>query len=91
MGKKELFYIALERALHNYLKANLKIETSEFSKDKINLLLTEKTVASSDASSFLVLLEACELARYTPLQNSDMKRDYITACEIINRLDKQLR
>ena len=91
MGKKELFYIALERALHNYLKAKLKIETSEFSKDKIKLLLTEKAVIGDDASGFLGLLEACELARYTPLQNSDMKRDYIAASEIINRLDKQLR
>ena len=91
MGKKELFYIALERALHNYLKAKLKIETSEFSKDKIKLLLTEKAVIGDDASGFLGLLEACELARYTPLQNSDMTRDYIAASEIINRLDKQLR
>ena len=91
MGKKELFYNALERALHNYLKAKLKIETSEFSKDKIKLLLTEKAVIGDDASGFLGLLEACELARYTPLQNSDMKRDYIAASEIINRLDKQLR
>ena len=91
MGKKELFYIALERALHNYLKAKLKIETCEFSKGKIKLLLTEKAVVDDDASGFLGLLEACELARYTPLQNSDMKRDYIAASEIISRLDKQLR
>jgi hypothetical protein len=91
MGKKELFYIALERALHNYLKAKLKIETCEFSKGKIKLLLTEKAVVDDDASGFLGLLEACELARYTPLKNSDMKRDYIAASEIISRLDKQLR
>lgn len=91
IGKKEAFYIALERALHNYLKAKLKIETSEFSKDKIKLLLTEKTVVGADVSSFLGLLEACELARYTPLQDSDMKKDYSAASEVINRLDKQLR
>ena len=35
LGNKESFYNALERALHNYLKAKLNIETSEFSKDKI--------------------------------------------------------
>jgi hypothetical protein len=54
-------------------------------------LLTEKAVVDDDASGFLGLLEACELARYTPLKNSDMKRDYIAASEIISRLDKQLR
>ncbi len=36
LGNKEPFYIALEKALHNYLKAKLQIETSEISKDKIS-------------------------------------------------------
>ena len=35
LGQKEAFYIALEKALHNYLKAKLHIETSDLSKDKI--------------------------------------------------------
>ena len=34
LGQKETFYIALEKALHNYLKAKIQIETSEFSKEK---------------------------------------------------------
>src|SRR5690606_6036609 len=33
LGEKEAFYIALEKALHNYLKAKLHIETSELSKE----------------------------------------------------------
>lgn len=44
LGHKETFYEALERALHNYLKARLHIETSEFSKEKIIALLQEKVV-----------------------------------------------
>src|SRR5690606_5047949 len=39
IGEKEAFYESLERALHNYLKAKLKIVTSEFSKEKISELL----------------------------------------------------
>ena len=35
LGKKEAFYIALEKALHNYLKAKLHIETSDLSKEKL--------------------------------------------------------
>ena len=38
LGDKTLFYDALERALHNYLKAKLSIETTDFSKDRIQLL-----------------------------------------------------
>ena len=32
LGNKEAFYEALEKALHNYLKATLQVETSEISK-----------------------------------------------------------
>ena len=35
LGKKEAFYVALEKALHNYLKAKLRIETSDISKEKL--------------------------------------------------------
>ena len=44
LGNEANFYIALEKALHNYLKAKLKIETSEFSKEKIASLLNGKKV-----------------------------------------------
>src|SRR5690606_22339292 len=35
IGHKEAFYEALERCMHNYLKARLKIETSEMSNETI--------------------------------------------------------
>ena len=90
IGNKELFYIALERALHNYLKAKLKIETSELSKEKINILLLNKSIDSSNINSFLSLLETCELARYTPLVSTEMKRDYESASKIISQINKQV-
>lgn len=91
IGQKEQFYVALERALHNYLKSKLKIETSEFSKEKINHLLTKKQVTGLHIEQFLEVLKSCELARYTPLETADMERDYKKASEVINILDKQLR
>ncbi len=42
LGQKEAFYVALEKALHNYLKAKLNIETSDFNKEKIETLLKQK-------------------------------------------------
>ena len=63
LGQKEAFYVALEKALHNYLKAKLHIETSEFSKDKIKNLLEEKRVNDVSISEFISILEHCELAR----------------------------
>ncbi|WP_411766329.1 BatD family protein [Winogradskyella sp. A3E31] len=91
IGDKEAFYVALEKALHNYLKAKLNIETSEMSKDRIEDLLQRKQVDVDSISSFLTLLESCELARYTPSTKVEMQRDYEKAAETINTIDKQMR
>ena len=60
LGQKEAFYIALEKAFHNYLKAKLHIETSDFNKEKIETLLLEKNVESTIVSEFISVLESCE-------------------------------
>jgi hypothetical protein len=90
LGDKESFYVALEKALHNYLKAKLKIETSEFSKDKIRALLSEKKVEVAASEGFISLLENCERARYSPFTQVQMEQDYEKASEVITSLDKAL-
>ncbi|XLS29044.1 BatD family protein [Flavobacteriaceae bacterium M23B6Z8] len=90
LGKKEIFYESLERALHNYLKAKLHIETSEFSKDKISELLSSKNVNEGTVSGFIDLLKSCELARYSPASEVTMKQDYERAAEVISQIDKQI-
>jgi hypothetical protein len=90
LGDKEAFYVALEKALHNYLKAKLAIETSEFTKDKIHTLLSEKKVKEQAISGFVSLLENCERARYSPFSQVQMEQDYQKAGEVITALDKEL-
>lgn len=90
LGQKEQFYNALERALHNYLKSKLRLETSEFNKEKIEELLGNKNINSATLEGFISLLTSCELARYTPLSTVDMQNDYKKAAGVINDLDKQL-
>lgn len=91
LGKKEAFYIALEKALHNYLKAKLNLETSDFSKDRIKYLLNEKQVETSVITEFDSLLQSCELARYTPITMVTMQADFDKAAKTIAWIDKQLR
>lgn len=91
LGKKEAFYIALEKALHNYLKAKLHIETYELSKDRINTLLAEKQVEATVVKDFISILESCELARYTPIDIVTMQEDYEKAATTISLIDKQAR
>lgn len=90
LGNKEAFYVAMEKALHNYLKAKLQIETSEFSKDKIEALLLSKNINQETVAEFLSLLKNCELARYTPLTNVEMQQDYEQAAKTISVIDKQM-
>ena len=90
LGNKEDFYIALEKALHNYLKAKLKIETSEFSKEKITSLLTEKKISEATTQGFIGLLQNCEMARYSPFSVVQMQQDYNKASEVISSIDKRL-
>ena len=83
------FYVALEAALHNYVKARLRIQTADFSKEKMEALLTEKGVNTETVALFIQVLTNCEFARYTPSSRSSMEQDYATAVEAITQMDKQ--
>ena len=83
--------MALEKALHNYLKAKLHIETSEFTKEKIQDLLLTKQVDSQVVTSFIAILKNCELARYTPITHVEMQQDYDKAAKTISAIDKQIK
>ncbi|WBL22189.1 BatD family protein [Zunongwangia sp. HRR-M8] len=90
LGEQQQFYIALERAMHNYLKAKLHIQTGEMSKERISEILTNKGVDNATTSQFIEILKSCEFARYTPASMDTMKQDYDKAASVISTLDKQL-
>jgi hypothetical protein len=90
LGTKEAFYVALEKALHNYLKAKLKIETSDISKEKITELLNRKSVNESTIHSFIEVFNSCDMARYSPVSVVEMKDDYEKSKLVITQIDKQL-
>jgi len=91
MGSQVVFYEALERALHNYLKAKLNIESSDFSKESISGLLQERSVEASKVGEFVGLLKSCEFARYTPTSDVTIQKDYNKAVEVIATIDKQIQ
>ena len=90
LGEKEAFYEALERALHNYLKAKLGIETADISKEKITEILESKKVDSSTIDQFIEVLKSSDFARYTPFTATQMKEEFERAKQVIVQLDKQL-
>ena len=90
LKKKDLFYIALEKALHNFLKSKLSIETSDYTKEKIIGLMTEKNIESKSIELFIKLIENCEYARYTPASNVAINNDYEDAVNVISEIDNQI-
>src|SRR5690606_28124233 len=90
-GNTDAFYEALERALHNYLKAKLQIETSEMEKSHISSLLLQNKVSPSTVDEFMGLLKSCELARYASASRSAVDVDYEKAVKVISEIDKQMQ
>ena len=90
LGNKDQFYIALEKALHNYLKAKLRVETFDISKEKIAQILQQRNVDKDTTKEFIAVLEHSDFARYSPITNTEMKQEFERAKLVIVQLDKQL-
>jgi hypothetical protein len=90
LGEKEAFYIALERALHNYLKARLFVETSDISQEKIAEILKDKGIDQATIDAFIEVLNDCDFGRYTPTTDVMMQQEFEKAKMVITDIDKQL-
>ena len=90
LANKEAFYVALEKAMHNFLKAKLSIETSEMSKEKITEILLSRKGNPETVSEFIKLTENCDFARYAPSTEASIQQDYDKAVSIISDLAKQI-
>ncbi|TDE06635.1 BatD family protein [Flavobacterium hiemivividum] len=91
ISNKEPFYVALEKAMHNFLKAKLHIETSEMSKDNIKEILLARNANPIAVDDFIALTENCEIARYAPSSSATIQKDYEKAVSIISDLEKQIQ
>jgi hypothetical protein len=90
INNKEPFYVALEKAMHNFLKAKLHIETSEMSKSNIQELLLSRNASPETVIDFINLTENCELARFAQSSSTAIHQDFDRAVEIISDLEKQI-
>jgi hypothetical protein len=88
---QEAFYIALEKALHNFLKAKLHIETADSSREKITELLKVHQVKETTISDFMCVLDDCNFGRYASSNHIEIKKIYEKARKIINQINLELR
>lgn len=90
LGNKEPFYVSLEKALHNFLKAKLSIETSEMAKPNIQELLVSRGAQGETVADFISIMNNCEFARYAPLSGVAIQQDYDHAVRVITKLEKEI-
>lgn len=90
INESAAFYEAMEKSLHAFLKAKLKVTTTDISKPKIKELLDKKKVDETLTASFINLIEDCEFARYAPSTNQAIKEHYDQAVGLLTQMDKQL-
>jgi len=90
LGDKSNFYNSLELALYNYLKARLKIKTSDYSKEKFKEVLKRKKISDQEINVFIQVIKNCEIARFSPTTNVKMKKDFDQALMIMASIDKKI-
>lgn len=91
LGNKEAFYEALEKCLHNFLKASFKMETKDMSNDTIEELLHNHAIDQDTIQQFFHIKGNCEMARYAQFTATDQQSDYQNAAQVIQSIDKQLK
>lgn len=91
LGNKEAFYEALEKCLHNFLKASFKMETKDMSNDTIEELLHNHAIDQDTIQQFFHIKANCEMARYAQFTATDQQSDYQNAAQVIQSIDKQLK
>ncbi len=84
IGQKDVFYARLEKALHNFLKAQLRLDTSEMTRENIRRKLLEKGVDQSKINLLIDLLNRCDMARYAPATTTKMTEDFADAEKLMN-------
>ena len=89
ISDKTMFYDSLEKAFHNYLKAKLRIETIDIQKEIIIDLLIKLGAKNSTIDSFMIILDNCNMARYSQITEVKMKQDYYSAIDIIEKIDHE--
>ncbi len=84
LGDKESFYAHLEKAIHNFLKAKLKIDTHEMTRENIRKKLTEKGIKQETIDALIDVLNRCDMARYAPASQNKMEEDLKDAERVMN-------
>lgn len=86
--KYDDFYAEMLRAMNNYLSDKLRIPASQLNRDNIIAELNANNAPEKLDAQLLEILDACEIARYTPQNSSeDADKIYQQARNVIDSIE----
>ena len=90
-GQVAKFYDEILLGLNKYINEKLSIQTSEMSKKSIRETLHIKGVEEKTISSFVEVLEQCEMAKYAPLTNQNNQVIYEKSLDVIEDIEEKIK
>ncbi|MCF0174376.1 MAG: BatD family protein [Bacteroidales bacterium] len=86
------FYEELHRALVGYVCDKLGMPISEFTKENVASALAAQSVPQQLIDKYLDILNACEIARYSPSSEAgEMAANYEDALNVITSMDSYIK
>ena len=86
-----VFYGLLEKALREYFKNRLDLDTASLHFSVIDRYLTQRNVPDNLRSQLETLWQHIHTARYAPSGSSDTRQDYEQLKNLLEKLDKILK
>lgn len=88
---RNAFYDALGKALHGYLGDKFGLGPAETTSQSIRLHLASSDGGTELADRFVALMEACDMARYAPVEDRPRQQLYDEAASLIGRTEQLMR
>ena len=87
------FFEEIEKALWGYFADKFEVNSSELSKETIDLYFDKRNIKTETKNNFVSLLNICEFARYSPSKdrNLQMERTLEEAKEIIIEVESDIK
>ena len=80
------------RAMWGYLSDKLSIPASQLLRDNVSAELSKFGVSEEDIQNIIMVIDECEMARYTPNINEDkVSAIYNVAVDLIKRIENTKR
>ncbi|NQU85371.1 MAG: protein BatD [Mariniphaga sp.] len=91
-NQDEQFYESILKAFWGYLSDKLGIAVADLNRDRAVEELQNREVEKEQVDGFVVIIEQCEFARYSPTRGSKARQElYSQAESVMSKIERQIK